>query len=345
MKHYISPVVLFTLIVLTTMNLVARTAAAEERQAAPLNFDTQMIHILEVSGKAQGEYAQNVTDKERAILDRILKKFREHKMMLKNVVYRTDMGVIRITWADDDNIDVVKTAYKTNKDPVLGNSVYADKSQIADVKIMYRKTPDSYDYLRLQNLLTTKDAFVQSGYDQYIPDPDSEYLFQGKLSNEKCGFCHILAKNDGSPNGVFFPRYQENGGKHDIGEMGSVFHLQGFDQKDSGEAEELGLVEMKEDFLYRKIDMGPANTSEESKRYTRTLIELPQLIEVMARDNQKSICVAVDSGENRTKAGFGRNDYVCADNAAQKLSVRLTNAMLTVNKGPKEYSEPYFEKK
>ncbi|MBV8061432.1 MAG: hypothetical protein JO126_02885 [Alphaproteobacteria bacterium] len=311
----------------------------------PMNFDTQILHVLEVSLQAQGEYAQNVTDKERAVLDRILKKFRDHKMALKNVVYRTDMGVIRITWADDKNIDVVKTAYKTSKDPILGNSAYADKDQIVDVKIMYRKTPDSYDYLRLQNMKNTMDAFIQNGYDQPIADPTWDYMVQGKLSNEKCGFCHILARNDGSPSGVFFPRYQENGGTHDIGEMGSVFHLDGFSKKSASDAEDLGLAEMNEDFLYRKIILNGPDAPEDAKRYARTIIELPELIEVMARDNKTSICVAVDFGEMKVKEGFGRNDYVCADNTAQKLSVRLTNTMLTVNHGAKEYTEPYFEKK
>ena len=110
-------------------------------------------------------------------------------------------------------------------------------------------------------------------------------------------------------------------------------------------AKELGMPDMKEDFLYQKIELSAPSAPAEATSFARTLIELPQLIEVMARDNNKSTCVAIDFGAGAAKNGFGRNDYVCADNSAQRLIVKLTNSMLTVNKGAKEYSEPYFEKK
>ena len=110
-------------------------------------------------------------------------------------------------------------------------------------------------------------------------------------------------------------------------------------------AETLGLAPMSEDFVYQKVDFtDPQQDQDLATRFARTLFELPQLIEVMARDNGNSICVALDFGSFAEKAGFGRNDYVCADNAAQRLYVRLSNRLLTVHAAPVEYSEPYFKK-
>jgi hypothetical protein len=222
------------------------------------------------------------------------------------------------------------------------------------------------------------------------------------LTNEQCRFCHILAQNDGSPKGVFFPRYQESYKARILGDTNLLFHADHFTLMPAQSASKLGLPtdvkimyrtasnsydylrlqnidnltplavtanapppppaaktlcsairfmptsvksSMTEDFLYQKVDVSLADEPPENTGFARILMELPQLVEVMARDNKQSMCVAVDFGGILEHAGFGRNDYVCADNAAQHLSVKLTNSSLTVNKGPKQYSEPYFEKK
>ena len=324
-----------------------RIHAAHSKEV-PLNFDTQLIRIFEVAQTAPELSPQHpVSAEERRVISRILDKFRKHQMRLKNAVYRTDTGIIRITWADDDNNDVVKAGYKTRRDPVLGNSLYADKRQVYDIKISYR-TGNAYDYLLFVN---TDTALMSNAADGDRPQPLPEkptfdhFRVEGRLTNEECRFCHILAQNDGSPKGVFFPRYQESYGEHTIGEMNPLFHTDHFTRMPAGSARNLDLPEMKEDFLYQKITAGPKMPLE-NMPFVRTLIELPQLIEVMARDNKQSTCIAVDNRFNdRLLGGDGSNDYVCADNAAQRLMVKLTNPLLTANKGAKEYSEPYSQKK
>jgi hypothetical protein len=274
----------------------------------PLNFDSQLIGIFEVAQTANAVSEQHgVSPEDRKVLARILDKFRKHKMMLKNAVYRTDMGVIRITWADDSNIDIVKVAYKTSKDPVLGNSIYADKRQVVDVKISYRTASNSYHYLRLQSMDNIRSTYVIG--DTPLPPPEKpafDYKIEGKLTNEECRFCHILAQNDGSPSGVFFPRYQETYKQTPINPQ-SLFRAEHFTLTAARLAESLGLPKMKEDFLYQKVDVSLPDVQDENKHFARTLIELPQLIEVMARDNNKSMCVAVDFGGFMERMGFGRS--------------------------------------
>ena len=334
-------------LILAAALCVGRNGYAAEKEI-PLNFDTQLIRIFEAAQTAPELSPQHpVSSEERKVIAHILGEFRNHQMRLKNAVYRTDTGIIRITWADDDNNDVVKVGYKTRKDPVLGNSVYADKRQVYDVKISYR-AGNAYDYLLFMNM---DIALMSNAADGDRPQPLPEkptfdhYRVEGKLTNEECRFCHILAQNDGSPKGVFFPRYQESYGEHTMGELNPLFRTDHFARMPASSAGNLGLPEMKEDFLYQKISASP-KMPPENMPFVRTLIELPQLIEVMARDNKQSTCVAVDIRFNdRRLGGDGSNDYVCADNAAQRLMVKLTNPVLTSNKGAKEYSEPYFEKK
>ena len=318
--------------------------AADEKEI-PLNFDTQLIRIFEVAQTAPAFAPESVpTDKDREVLARILGKLRNKQMMLKNVVYRTDMDVIRITWGDADNNDVIKVAYKIGKDPVLSNSSYADKRQVVDVKISYR-VGDAYQYLRIQNMQSVYFAgpAPEKTKPAKIPKEPTfkDYRVEAKLTDQQCGFCHILAQNDGSPKGVFFPRYQEAYGDYKMHEMGSVFHIDHFTNTPAASAKSLGLPDMKEDFLYQRVNSTPY-ASPENTQFVRSLIELPQLVEVMARDNKKSTCVIADFGTAMSPTDV--DNYVCADNAAQKLMVKITNPVLSSNKGPKEYTEPYFKK-
>jgi hypothetical protein len=325
------------LVILVTTHSASYAAPGED---APLNFDTQIIRIFEAAQTAPDYLpGHGASDENHKALTRILDKFRKHKMMLKNAVYRTDMDVIRITWADDDNIDIVKAAYKTAKDPILGNSVYADKRQVISLKIMYRTKAGAYEYIHLQNM--DNIAVGRAEKPPPLPEqPTFNYSIEGKLTNEQCRFCHTLAQNDGSPKGVFFPRYQEFYGQHHMGEMNAHFHADHFEKKPAASARELGLPDMREDFLYQKVM--PAESGGEPTRFTRMLIELPQLIEVMARDNKQSICVV--SAFPYPSTDNSEANYVCADNVAQRLMVKLTNPMLVSGNRSKEYSEPYFAK-
>ena len=346
--------------------------AAAKGADVPLNFDSQILHIFEAAQTADSEPFHEASPDDRATLARILKKLRRHQLVLKNVVYRTDMQVIRITWADDHNDDVVKAAYKSGKDRILSNSLYADKGQVISVKIIYRNPQGAYNYLNLDNLneaikmnetiksnssppdgastAQPPDDYATEGNKSNAPSPGKtgaaqplyNYAIEGNPSNEKCGFCHVLAKNDGEPSGLFFPRYQESHADPDI-KVDNIFHLDEFLPQEASSAKKLGLPAMQENFLLRKVEnvTSPYPPPEEVRLF-RTLVELPQLIEVMARDNRQSLCVLAQFAGDVSVKFTG--SYVCADNAAQRLYVRLVNPALS-HKGPIDYSEPYFEKK
>lgn len=287
----------------------------------------------------------SVTPDERRVMDDLLHKFRTHKMMLKNVVYRTDTSTLRITWADDPDHYVVKAAYKTGKDPVLGNSVYADKRKLISVKIMYRTNNNDYDYLQIENMdeiSKPKDNRGEAAQSVTAVAPRN-FVIEGQLTNEQCRFCHILAQNDGSPNGVFFPRYQESYKTTNIKNVGNLFHMDGFESLKADKSVDLGLAAMKDDFLYRKVPFQSTSEDPTIPHIVRSVIELPQLIEVMARDNGKSMCVSFQTPFPDGGAPTP-NNYVCADNAAQMLYVRLTNPMISGDKKTNEYAEPYFSK-
>ncbi len=267
----------------------------------------------------------------------VIDLFKTAMMFLKNVVYRTDLDVMRVTWGDRKNDYVVKVTYKTGKDKVLSNSPYADKQAVFDVKIIYRKPNAEYDYLRLEDLKSVRFA----GNDASI-DHDG-YAIEYKLSDEKCGFCHTLAKHDGSPSGLFFPRYQEGQGSNGLEGMSAFFDPNKLKLKKKTESAVLGLPEMQDDFyFFHTTQLGIIN--EDTEKILRTLIELPQLLEVMSMDNHKSYCLLIDTGEIGEKLGLGRDDYICADKVARQLHVKITNDMVFNQKNPITYTEPYFKK-
>jgi len=356
-------------IIATMLILVGPPCFAAAKGAdVPLNFDSQILRIFEAAQTADSEPFHEASPDDCATLARILKKLRRHQLALKNVVYRTDMQVLRITWADDHNDDVIKAAYKTGKDRILSNSLYADKGHVISVKIIYRNPRGAYSYLNLENInemiksnasppggagaAQPPDDYATEGNKTNAPEPGKagaapplyNYAIEGNPSNEKCGFCHVLAKNDGEPSGLFFPRYQESHADPDI-KVDNIFHLDAFLPQEASSAQKLGLPAMQENFLLRKVEnaYSPYPPPEEVRLF-RTLIELPQLIEVMARDNRQSLCVLAQFAGGDVAAQFS-GSYVCADNAAQRLYVHLVNPLLTAHKGPMDYSEPYFEKK
>jgi hypothetical protein len=314
--------------------------ATDDNGANVQNFDSQVIDIFKdvVEHPKPLPFSPDTgTSDQKKVLKAILEKFANHEMFLKNVVYRTDTNVIRVTWGDRKNDYVVKVAYKTGKDKVLSNSLYADKQGVFDVKIAYRRPDSEYDYLRLENLKFVK--VIENG----TPVDHDGYSVEYELSNEQCRFCHILAKHDGSPSGLFFPRYQEGQGSNGLEGMSAFFDPGKLELKKSAESVALGLPAMKDDFYYlHTAQLGTID--KDSEKILQTLVELPQLIEVMARDNHKSYCLLIDTGEIGEKLGLGRDDYICADNAAKELHVKMTNSSIFNKKGPLVYTEPYFKK-
>ena len=314
------------------------------------NFDSQIIDIFKIviehpkplpfSPNAGGADVGNSDQK--MVLKKILGKFTDHQMFLKNVVYRTDIDVIRVTWGDRKNDYVVKAAYKTGKDKVLSNSLYADKQEVYDLKIMYRKTNLEYDYIRLQNLKFERVVRLGKSTENDAPIDHDGYSAEYKLSGEQCGFCHILAKHDGSPSGLFFPRYQEGQGSNVLEGMSAFFDQSKLELKNGAESSALKLPEMKGDFYFFHVTQFGTH-DKDRVQILRTLIELPQLLEVMSMDNGKSYCLLIDTGEVGEKLGFGRNDYICADNIAKKLHVRMTNGAISNKAAPTVYTEPYYK--
>jgi len=314
--------------------------AVDDNGVNTQNFDSQVIDLFK-KAIAHPQLLPFLPDAgdgdQKMVLKTILEKFTGHGMFLKNVVYRTDMDVMRVTWGDRKNDYVVKVTYKTGKDKVLSNSLYADKQAVLDVKIIYRKPNSEYDYLRLEDLRPMR--FTGSN----TPIKYDGYLIESKLSNEKCGFCHTLAKHDGSPSGLFFPRYQEGQGSNGLEGMSAFFDPGKLELKKKTESIVLGLPEMKDDFyFFHTTQLGI--TDKDAEKILRTLIELPQLLEVMSMDNRKSYCLLIDTGEIGEKLGLGRDDYICADKIARQLHVKVTNNMVSNKKDPVIYTEPYFKK-
>ena len=305
------------------------------------NFDSQIIDIFKgVIENPQVMPSPSTvdvgTDDQKMALKTIYRKYIDHEMFLKNVVYRADLDVIRVTWGDRKNEYIVKVAYKTGKDKVLSNSVYADKGAVFDVKIMYRKPNSEYGYIRLENLRLVQ---VDTQLDHDV------FHVEYKLTDEKCGFCHTIAKYDNSPSGLFFPRYQEGQGYSELHGMSAFFDPGKLELRKKADSIGLGLPEMQDDFYFLKVTkIGIQENDKNSQRIMRTLIELPQLLEVMSMDNHKSYCLFIDAGETGKSFGFGRDDYICADGVARKLHVKMTNSAISNKVDPTVYTEAYFKK-
>lgn len=266
------------------------------------------------------------------VIQKFIDKFDKHELLLKNVVFRNDHKTIRITWADKSDNYVVKQTYLTSADSILENSRYADKEQAADTKIMYRESKnDAYKYIQV--IPMTGSGAGKTTYTDEHPN------------EERCNFCHILAKSPESPNGVFFRRYQADGmGFNALGKVGNFFDISDFKPYDASAEYGKNLPKMTEPFYYRlaKMDDWAGPKASENTRVMRSLVEIPHLLEVFAFDNQKSICIGIDFG-SMANQGFGKSDYICADNKAKMIHVHFTNSLLYGDTKPRVYSEPYID--
>ena len=314
--------------------LLVGYAWAEDPEAG-MDYESQLLAIITSGVKVSN--GSNLPSDQAVVMQRIANKLRSHKMLLKNVVYRPDHNTIRVTWSDGPNVDVVKVTYRVEHDRVITNSLYADKKQILDLKVMYRRKDGEYDYIHMANLATGNTSPVVTT-DHTIGE---SFVYDQKLPPEKCSFCHVLAKNDGSNSGVFFRRYQENTGQV-IPKVSGLLHTSSFTAMAQSTAHELGLAPMQEGFDLVNYSATDDGLSLEGAKVLRTLIELPQLIEILATDNGRSTCVVIDTGAQMAANGFGRNDFICADNRAKLLHVRLTNRLMTGSSRPREFTEPYF---
>jgi hypothetical protein len=299
-----------------------------------------------------------ITPTQQKALQTIYRKLREHQMFVKNIVWRPDLKVIRVTWADAQNRYVFKTVYRVQHDPVLTNSLYADKNEILDVKIMYLDG-GRYRYLHLNH--GGPINILPNGQVQYHATPTSPatpvdaaigpfgyYQLNGHVSAEECKFCHMLVRGvSGKPGGLFFPRYQEARSPFDkdYAGPGSIeqplfFRQADFHPVDPNTAEVKLPPGLPNPILLDRVNLSNPATHDLYTMFVRTMFEAPQLVEAMARDNHESLCISVDF--QAAAPLFGRDNYVCADAVRKKLFVKFRNPLLSTGSGEVSYSKPYY---
>jgi hypothetical protein len=310
----------------------------EKNNRLSMSYEAQLVQLLKEGLSAEryphSEDRENFVQAN-PVLQQFIEKFDKHEMALLNVVFRDDHKTIRITWADKNDNFVVKQTYQTATDPVLESSRYADKRNTADTKIMYRYKPnEAYKYIQVIDL--------QGQDGQKIKHTDSN------PTEQRCNFCHTLVKPANATNGVFFKRYQEeNIGIDASGKTGTFFNIANFNKINNDSELARNLPKMSEPFYYRLANIGEESDKsliEENARVLRTLIEIPHLLEVYAVDNSKSICIGIDFGRLSVN-GFGREDYICADNKNKTLSYKFTNSIFYKTIDPVIVSEPYIDYK
>ncbi len=331
-----------------------------------VSYDEQIKLIFKSAAEGHGQYTvisnpteQNLPDfaERKAVISTIYQKLTHNEMLLKNVVFRKDSNVIRTTYADRSNDYVFKVAYKTDHDPALVNSIYADKTQIIDIKIMHKKGND-YEYMLLENQLqhqiqayhrVKREAEEKIKQGQVgialpmIPEQSVTsglYVLSMTQGNERCGYCHIVAKNDSANNsGLFFSRYQETS-KEKQKEFGaeSIFREQDFIKETKDALANLNLPsDMVNEFLFSTV---ADNEPQKISRYARTLFEMPELVEVLAKDNQQSYCININFGKDEKV--LSSENYVCADYQNKKLYVRYQNELLTTQKDEVSFVRPFY---
>lgn len=322
----------------------------------PLNYQTQALAIFEAAAGQGGPVVVRPKDgpldaAQRRAISAIYTQLKAHQIFLKNVVWRPDLKVIRMTWANNDNSLVFKIVYKVNHDPVLTNSVYADKRDIVDIKIMFLQGKH-YRYLHLDRATkgTVSGSEVKIEPDWHADGPPSNpeygaYTLNGHLKPEQCAFCHMLVPGvDGKPGGVFFPRYQEASevnGQKDALRPPLFFRASDFKPIDPGQAPVKLPAGLPNPVLFNRVDMTNPATKDLYTMYARTMFESPELVEAMARDNHESVCISVDFGPAAPL--FGKDNYVCADAVRKKLFVKFRNPMLSSGTGEVDDEKPYYK--
>ncbi len=329
----------------------------------PLNYETQVLAIFRAAaghgGPIQVGLAQGPANPvQKKALQRIYDKLLRHEMFLKNIVWRPDLKVIRVTWADAQNHNVFKVVYRVNHDPVLTNSVYADKNQILDVKIMYLDG-GHYRYLHLNHGAPAR--VLSNGVIEYFASPKDPrasptpvvgpygyYSMQTHVSPQQCKFCHMLVRGvGGKPGGIFFPRYQEAKSSLDADETDasgfrhpSFFQASDFHPIDPAKAPVALPAGLPNPVLFNRVGFADPATRKLYTMYVRTMFEAPQLVEAMARDNHESLCISADFSSAAPL--FGKDNYVCADGVRKRLFVKFRNPLLSTGSGEVSYSKPYY---
>ncbi len=318
----------------------------DELPAHMSSYDSQIKEIFKSVVTGSGAYTYELenashTDAQKTekleVLKKIYDKLVENKMLIKNVVFRKDVETIRVSFADSNNDYIFKVTYKTDYDPVITNSIYADKQKIVDVKIMYRKNND-YEYINLLN----KDNDNKSNplmKEKNSSQTVDRYIIQTSLSDQRCGFCHVLAKNDSHNNsGIFFPRYHEATKKiADLEKGASVFRESDFVLKTKDQVSIALPKDFPNQFYYSSISNKVGLPIDDMTKYSRLIIETPELVEILAKDNRANYCINIYHNNN----AFDNNNYVCADYDNKKLYIRHNNPFQS-SKGLVEMFKDFF---
>lgn len=337
--------------------------SAPAQHEGPLNYESQNLAIFQAASGHGGPIRVGLTGAKpsaqaQAALQTIYDKLLHHAMFLKNVVWRPDLKVIRMTWASAHNAYVFKTVYRVNHDPVLTNSIYADKNQVIDVKIMYL-VGQHYHYLHLTHggpttvmpngkIVYKKDDHDPQGSADPVVGPFGFYALNAHVSAEACKFCHMLVRGvNGKPGGIFFPRYQEAKTSLDKNYAGAgsieqplFFRQADFHPVDPNHAGVRLPPGLPNPILLDRVSLSDPATHKLYTMFVRTMFEAPQLVEAMARDNHESLCISVDF--QTASPLFGKDNYVCADGVRRELFVKFRNPLLSTGSGKVSYSKPYY---
>ncbi len=323
------------------------TEEVKDNYSKSVSYDEQIKEIFHSivhnAGFYTSEYDSNnllILDEKKSILNKIYEKIKSNQMLLKNVVYRKDADTIRVTFSDKENDLIFKVTYKTSYDPVTTNSIYADKDKIIDIKIMYRKNND-YEYINLENFDNLKSSIKEINDNPAFKDKVNHYRIVSSPGEQRCGFCHILAKNDSFNNsGIFFPRYHEYTKQMmEIQSSKSIFRETDFSLKSKKDVHIKLPEELSEPFYFSSVSANYKNgfNHELMTKYSRIIFETPELLEVLAKDNKASYCINVSPNNNVVS----NENYVCADYKNKKLYIKHNNKIQS-NKGGYEGVKPFY---
>lgn len=271
------------------------------------SYESQFVSVIKSTVNPTADRFGFDSSKVKVLKD-FIDLFSDGKMLLKNVVYRSDTKYIRITFASKDDRFVIKGTYDTSFDDVLVNSNYADKKKLIDLKIMYMIPDDkNYEYFHIFN--TNRKS----------KNGDSLVGVEPETTGATCKYCHDIVKVNGNPSGLFFQRYQYGNSSENplhseiLKKMSGIFIDSNFvkgaapDWLPAGFSDQSVGVFLPKNDIYKNI------------QNRNLILESPELLETFSMDNKKSYCVAFTlNGINNNKV-----DYVCTDYPKKMVYVKF----------------------
>lgn len=353
MSNNFSKISCLAVLLAATITMLAKTAFAEApAEKTPLaenvvssvadisseivykDFESQIIDIFKTLIANKQPVNRNTPypifegDMAKKLMKTYLAKMQNHEMRIKNMVYRTDNRNIRITFGDRDDKYLFKIAYSTHSDRVLANSRYADKADISDIKLIYYDK-GKLNYIWIFHIKPQPVEATQTKEDEKkfikAKAAEDQYVMHYNMAEERCGFCHELAKHDGSNTGLFFSRYQYKTkfSGSGIDKVDNIFRASSFvlsKKADTVIGKVLG-DKMPDEFYYQRFPTLLPENKDQHPVYS-IILEMPSLIEVLARDNNKNYCVSMQYEE---KDILTNENYICADIEKKKLYVHYEN--------------------